>query len=117
MEDINKEKLQDAGAKLKPALERFMNDENLYVRFLKKFLNDENYDKLSLSLEENNYEDAFNCAHNLKGVSLNLGLDSLSIACDDMAKRFREKDYTQKDLLFEKITDKYNKYINIIKEL
>lgn len=77
MEDILREKMLDAGVNIETAMERFMNNEQLLVKFLKKFPQDPNYDAMLVAVEEKRYEDAFKAAHTLKGVCGNLSLESL----------------------------------------
>lgn len=77
MEDVLREKLLDAGVNIETAMERFMNNEKLLEKFLKKFPQDPNYEELLVAVAEKRYEDAFKAAHTLKGVCGNLSLESL----------------------------------------
>lgn len=77
MEDVLREKLLDAGVNIETAMERFMNNEQLLVKFLRKFPQDQNYEEMLTAVAEKRYEDAFKAAHSLKGVCGNLSLVSL----------------------------------------
>lgn len=77
MEAVLREKLLDAGVNIETAMERFMNNEQLLERFLKKFPQDPNYEAMLTAVAEKRYEDAFKAAHSLKGVCGNLSLVSL----------------------------------------
>lgn len=77
MEDSRKEALIRAGVNLDEALERFMGNEELLVRFLKKFTNDTSYQSLVKAMSEKNGKDAFEAAHALKGVCGNLSIARL----------------------------------------
>ena len=77
MEDSRKEALIRAGVNLDEALERFMGNEELLVRFLKKFANDPSYQSLVKAMNEKNAKDAFEAAHALKGVCGNLSIAKL----------------------------------------
>jgi HPt (histidine-containing phosphotransfer) domain-containing protein len=72
-----KRQLLEVGMDLNSVLDRFMNNEGLYERFLVKFLEDSNFFELMKNIEAGNYEEAFFNAHTLKGVSANLGLTSI----------------------------------------
>lgn len=61
--------LQTIGVDEREVMARFMNNEGLYCRILKKFMEDKSYDELKISWEEGDYEAAFRWAHTLKGVS------------------------------------------------
>ena len=59
------------------AMERFMNNEGLLERFLKKFLTDVSYTQLAEAMERHDEQAAFQAAHTLKSVCGNLSLQSL----------------------------------------
>lgn len=70
-------KLEAWGCDVNSALDRFDQDEELYVDCLKIFATDENFSALKKALEDKNVEEAFNAAHALKGVAGNLSLGLL----------------------------------------
>lgn len=122
MDEILKQKLKDAGVDLDGALHRFMGNEALYLKFLVKFKDDKNYGSLATSLEEENFEEAFKASHTLKGVSANLGLNSLSEITSTLTELLRGKEASEVDremvaqqkLLLE---DAYQVIIAIINEV
>lgn len=91
MDDSFKKRLVECGADVETTLNRFMGNEALYEKFLKKFLGNSNYGALEESIQAQNYEEAFKCAHTLKGVSANLGLDPISRASSDLTEEVRGK--------------------------
>lgn len=72
-----KDILKAAGVDYEGALSRFMGNEALLARFLKKFLDDPNFLNLQSALEQGETEKAFQAAHTLKGVAGNLSLSGL----------------------------------------
>ena len=50
MEERTIQRLEEAGIHVPEVLERFMGSEALLVKFLKKFLEDENYEKLAQAM-------------------------------------------------------------------
>lgn len=63
--------------------ERFLDDESFYHSCLRKMIADENFEKLGNALREQNAEAAFVCAHTLKGVISNMGLQRMyGIICE-----------------------------------
>ena len=85
MEDSRKETLLRAGVNLDEALERFMGNEELLLRFLKKFTNDPSYQSLSKAMNEENYKEAVEAAHALKGVCGNLSISRLfELVCKEV---------------------------------
>lgn len=81
--------LQQAGADVQAAVERFGGNEALYMKFVGKFPADMNYQNLISSLEKGDMENLHACAHTLKGVSANLGFTRLSEACAAMVSQLR----------------------------
>lgn len=51
--------------------------ERLVMKLLRKFPEDPSFRQLTAALEEGDRETAFRCAHNLKGLCLNLGFPTL----------------------------------------
>jgi HPt (histidine-containing phosphotransfer) domain-containing protein len=70
-------RLREWGCDIDGAMERFINDEELYVSCLDSVLSDENFEKLGEALKACNVDLAFECAHTLKGVLGNMGLTPL----------------------------------------
>lgn len=66
--------LEKWGCDVEGALERFLDDEELYMTCLQTVITDSNFEKLGEALEERQVPEAFDYAHTLKGVFANLGL-------------------------------------------
>jgi len=66
--------LEEWGCDVKGALERFLDDKDLYMTCLETVITDSNFEKLGVALEEENVLEAFDYSHTLKGVFANLGL-------------------------------------------
>ena len=60
-------------------------DEARVARFLAMFLKDKSYALLGRSLRKKDYQAAFQAAHTMKGICINLSLTSLWNACDTLA--------------------------------
>ena len=70
---------------------RFISD-NRITRFALLFLKDDSMDGLRKAMEEENCELAFQAAHTLKGVCLNLGLTGLSEPVSSVTELLRSGD-------------------------
>lgn len=68
------------------SLARFGNMESFYIKFLKKFVDDKNFETLSSGIENKNLKDIKDGAHTLKGVAGNLGLKKIY----DISKKLME---------------------------
>ena len=77
MDKAKKDRLTAADIDVDGALERFMNNEALLERFLRKFPADPNYEKLTAAFAAGDREEALTASHTLKGVCGNLSLTML----------------------------------------
>ena len=59
MSELLKQKLKENGADVEGTLHRFMNNDALFLKFILKFKDDQNYAILKKHLDEKNYEEAF----------------------------------------------------------
>ena len=85
------EKLKQWDCDIEGALERFLDDEEMYMDFLNVTSEDENLDKLVKSVDEGNAKDAFDYAHTLKGVYGNMGLTPLYQLTIDIVEPLRNE--------------------------
>ena len=67
-------------------------------KYLRKLLTDESYQNMLTALEQENWEQAFLCAHNLKGLCSNLALDpaaqAASVLCESLRHGAPAQDIT-----------------------
>lgn len=83
------EKLAALGSDIKDGLNRFMENESLYVRCLQKFPPQVEQCTLHSDLAEKNYEAAIKSAHTMKGLTGNLSLTPLYIRYSEIVTRLR----------------------------
>lgn len=106
------------GGDYSDAIQRFMSDD-VILKFLKMFLNDENMTKLSVSLGENDPDGAFYAVHTLKGIALNLSFSEFAEGCSEMTEHLRGRSALPDDIgrFYENVNREYQKIITAIKEL
>ena len=107
MDESRKQILISAGIDADDALERLMGNESLLERFLKKFLEDEKYQKLCTALECADQEAAVAAAHTLKGVCGNLSLTVLYPLFTRQVEVLRQGDWPTARTLMEEIQPAY----------
>ncbi len=118
--DVNfRKQLEECGADVETTLKRFMGKDELYLKFLGKFPADQNYANLGTHLEAGAYEEAYKCAHALKGVVGNLGLTPIFEKVSALVEELRNKadadvDAVRAGALWQEIKDVYEKFIKII---
>ena len=114
METVKKERLAAAGIDVADALSRFMGNENMFERFLGKFLQDKNFPALREALEKGDKEAALAASHTLKGVCGNLSMTALFDLLTEQVRLFRADDFEGAKQMMEKITEQYKKVTDAI---
>ncbi|MGN1349823.1 MAG: hypothetical protein ACI4VM_02375 [Anaerovoracaceae bacterium] len=102
--DIDFEKLDALGADTQEGISRLMGNRDLYVVFLKKFVEKNRADEIKQALREKNYEDLLLHTHDNKGTTGNLSLTSLyngysMIVSDIRAEKYSELEREVEDVL------------------
>ena len=81
--------LEEQGFDVEGTMKRFLNNDALYMKCLKKFLDDKSFEVLKESLENGNCEEAFKAAHTMKGFVSNLGINKLYEVVSPMVEKLR----------------------------
>lgn len=117
MININKlfEKLKENNTDINGAMNRFVDDEELYKSCLNIFLEDKSFGLLEQSLINKEYGQVFQHAHTLKGVAGNLGLNPLYIELCNLVEKLRINECSNLDEIYNKILHEYLKLQDIIK--
>lgn len=115
MSENLKTELLNQGVDYTTALERFMGREDLYKKFLIKFLADDNFNQLEANIECENIDEAFKCAHTLKGLCGNLGFDNLLEEDAQIVEILRSGSLDGVKELFEVLRKKYHTLCETIK--
>lgn len=116
MDKFVQTELEGAGVNVEETLRRFMNNEMLMIKFLRKFVDDENMNKLRTLIADKHYNEVLPVAHTLKGVSGNLGLIKLYEIFSRMCQDCRNDQYGDLDGLFAQAEANYSKVVEAIKK-
>ena len=116
MDENFRDELIAEGVDYYKTLERFMGREELYQKFLVKFRADENVMQLEKYRDEKNAEEAFKCAHTIKGLCGNLGFDNLLEAGVPLVEKLRAGVLEGTSELFEELKKKYDRLCEIIRK-
>ena len=87
--------LRNFGANVDEGLARMMNNEGFYLRMVGMGIDDKNFQRLEMAVEENDLNAAFEAAHALKGVLGNLSIDPMTKIVSEMTELLRS--HTQMD--------------------
>lgn len=119
MKESFKLKLKENGADVETTIKRFMGNEDIYEKFIRKFPQDQNYKMLEEYMGSQNYEEAYKCAHTLKGISANLGFNPIYQAVSVLVEELRgrkseEVDEAKAEEEWQEIRKAYQQFIEII---
>ncbi len=117
MKDETRQALIALGMGMDQTLARFVGNEGLLFKFLRRFLDDASFSQLETAIHENNMEEAFRAAHTLKGVSGNLGLGSLFDACSPLVESLRQNQVEEASMFFDAVAGHYRFAIDTIKAI
>lgn len=119
MTQEQREKLEANGFCIKDAMQRFMNKEQLWIKFLKKFKADTSYADLERALADRDCRRAFEAAHTLKGITGNLALVDFNRLISEQTEYLREPENNLEAAveMMPKITEVYENTIKIIDEV
>lgn len=99
--------------------DRFMDNEALYMRFLRKLLDSQDFELLEQALAAKDYEELLRRAHNLKGVCANLGLNGLSTSFALLVQKLRNgcKEQAALESIVAQLRVEWSKALQCIGEL
>ncbi|MGI5963603.1 MAG: Hpt domain-containing protein [Lawsonibacter sp.] len=115
MEPTKKICLCAAGIDVDDALERLMGSEALLERFLKKFLEDSNYQTLCAAIREEDWDKSLSASHALKGLSGNLSMTELYRLFTQQVTQLRAGDYAEAQAMMGEITENYERVAQAIR--
>ena len=98
-------------------LRRFAGNSSLLERFVRKFPQDQSFEKLTTAMENNDYTAIETAAHTLKGVTGNLGFQGLFEKSEEMVVAVRKQEYERLQPLYEKVKDDYNELMEHLSKL
>lgn len=114
MDEVTRNKLESVGIDVDGTMQRFLGNQELFVKFMKKFTNDQEIIKLKEALANKEYEDVYTSAHTLKGVCANLGMIPLFNVFSLMCQDCRANSYDKLDNLFGQAKIEYDKTVDAI---
>lgn len=110
----NFEKFEKHGIDYKDGVERFMGNEELYIKYLKLFQTDGNYDQFMKHISEKQYDRAKTHLHALKGLCANLSMSSLFSICEEIEEKLED---SSQGVDIKPLAKAYNKINNLVSVL
>lgn len=81
--------LKEIGVDVDGTISRFMNNSEIYVKFLSRFPDEDRITPIHKAIAEHDYDALLAAAHKLKGVSANLGMTALSSKAAEIVTKVR----------------------------
>lgn len=106
--------LKAKGADIDGIMERFLRDEAFYADCFEEFMLDGNFETLGKAIAVQDYPQAFECAHALKGVAGNLGLLKLYCAVSDIVSALRAKEYGTLGALYQSVVLEHASFASLL---
>ncbi len=111
-----KDELRAADVDVDGAIERFANKEERYIKYLKLFSTNKDFESLVKAIKDGNVEKAFEHCHSLKGVVGNMGFRKLHSQIYEACEILRNGNMDGAPNKIYAIEDNYHQIIKIIDE-
>ncbi len=85
--------LKEIGVDVDGTVSRFMNNSEIYIKFLARFPDEDRITPIYEAIAEKDYEKLLSAAHKLKGVTANLGMTELSAKAAEIVAKVRNDIY------------------------
>ena len=112
---MDRELLRETGIDYEDGLARFMNNTQLYEKFLLRFLDDTTFPDLLAALDQGDADLAFRAAHTLKGVAGNLSLRGLLAAVEPLVEALRRQSLEEARTLLPQAEAAYGQTCAVIR--
>ncbi|MEG1887213.1 MAG: Hpt domain-containing protein [Oscillospiraceae bacterium] len=102
------------GCNIEIAMERFLNDEDLYTVCLNEVIRDTAFEDLGKAISDKDVSAAFECAHTLKGVLANMELTPMLTYIDEILQPLRNGRMDNLNSIYGELMKAKDKLSNII---
>lgn len=109
--------LRKDGCDVDGALDRCLQDEEFYLSLLSQSVEDDAFAKLGECLKEHKVQEAFDCAHTLKGIMSNMGLIPIYNIVVKIVEPLRKGDDTGMEAVFEELMKELDKFKVLLKDI
>ncbi|SFQ16198.1 Hpt domain-containing protein [Lachnospiraceae bacterium XBB1006] len=111
------EKFTAYGADVDGVMDRFMEDEDLLMMCLDQFVADDEVTQLEEYMGKEDYKQAFEVAHALKGVTGNLGLTPLFNATCTLVESLRHEQYANVNEELRTVVQKREEFVKAYEDM
>lgn len=115
MDVQKKANLLAGGINVDAALDRFMGNEAMLLKYLNRFLNEKSYVALSQAIKEDDKEAALSAAHTLKNVCGTIGCEDMSQMVINQELAMRQDNWASAKDMMQPIETAYNEICAVLK--
>ena len=108
------DKLTTGGVDVASTIARFGGNENLFLKYLRRFPADPTLGTLQAAMQSGDREEIKRTCHTLKGLSGNLGLTPLFNACATMMNELRASDTSDVSALYAEVCRQHTMAIELV---
>ncbi|MBR6770649.1 MAG: Hpt domain-containing protein [Lachnospiraceae bacterium] len=117
MTEEQRERLTEGGLDVSRGMERFLQKDEMYFRFLKRFLEDKSYEELEAAMKSKDYQKAFGHAHTLKGLLANLAITGPMEALQPLTEKLRYEEKEGLEEMMEEFVRRFQRAWQAIESL
>jgi len=114
MDESKRKQLVSAGVDIEGAMERFMNNEAMYEKFLHRFMTGSHYEELEKAVSQKDWTQALDLSHNLKGDSGSLGFMKLHGLLSSQVDMLRQDDNSSAAAVMPEIMAEYRRLLKVV---
>ena len=112
-----KEFYNSVGSDADDVVSRLGGSPDLVKRFVKKFLDDKCFSDLLVSLEKGDTQSAFRAVHTLKGVAVNLGMQTLFVKASEVTELLRAGKLEEGKKALPALQEEYFRVRSLVEDL
>ena len=117
MNDKIIKEMEQAGIDVDGAVRRFSGNEPMYIKFLLRFCDDDNFNQVGKAVEADDVDTMLSAAHTLKGVAGNLGMNRMFDVCSDMVNKIRGGNPEAAKAVYPALEESYDQVRGVLAKL
>lgn len=110
-------KMKEAHIDYEVGVKRFAGKEELYEKYLMRFLDDIHYEDACKAMEEKDYDEILRAVHALKGMTGTLGMEELYRFCTQVVDDIRGDRKEAVERHFQQLREEYNLAVRFLQTL
>lgn len=114
---LNKEMMRSDVISYKDGARMFAGRDDLYEKYLRKFVRDTHFQDALTALEKGNYVEVLNNIHPLKGITGTLGMNAYFETCYQVVSAIRQERFTVLEELLQEAGDERSRVLKMLEQV